>query len=281
MRRIVVIGHGFAALHAAQRLEQALEGRRYTDLTLVTDRAHFVYTPLLPHVVSGTVEVTDIAVGFDEILTDETTIRVASVDQIEPRARRIQTDEGSLEFDYLIFAPDGIPDWGQNPERKSDALPFDTPTDAATLRGRLDEFIEEPRDRPRHVAIVGGGRTGVELTAELHRTIQARSAPSSSSDDPAPVQLGLFERRAEILQRLPEELRSTCRNWIDRAGVEIHTDVDVTACTDNSLELADGTIVDTDATIWCGGWRPPGLVDDFGPEEIGRASCRERVYCEV
>ena len=258
MRRIVVLGGGFAALNAVQRLEEVLEGRRHIELTLLTDRSHFVYTPLLPHVVSGTVDVTDIAIGFEEMLADETTIRVETIASLEPQDRSIRTEEGDLEFDYLIFAPEGVIDWGETSSCRSHTVPFDSPTDAASLRGRLDEIGETRGEPPARVAIVGGGRTGVELAAEIRRSYP----PDETSD---PIDLTLIERRSEILGRLPDALQSTCHNWLAGAGIDIRTDSTVATCRDGRLEFDDRDSIDVDTAIWCGGWSPPDLVDAFGP----------------
>jgi NADH dehydrogenase len=259
MRRIVVLGGGFAALNAIQRLEEALEGRRHIELTLLTDRAHFVYTPLLAHVVSGTVEVTDITIGFDEMLAEETTLRVETVESIDPGGRTIETDEGECSFDYLIFAPEGVVNWGETASCRSRAHSFDSPTDAASLRRRLDALRGRSDDRAARLAIIGGGRTGVELAAEIRR-----AHPSQPADKP--LDLAIVERRSEILGRLPNPLQSTCHNWLAGAGVDIQTDASVETCSEGRLELADGEAIEVDAAVWCGGWEPPPLVDAFGPE---------------
>ena len=61
MRRIVVLGFGFGGYHATRALTEGLEGRRRVSLTVVADREHCVFTPLLPMVASGALDVTHVA----------------------------------------------------------------------------------------------------------------------------------------------------------------------------------------------------------------------------
>src|SRR5690554_2021727 len=65
MRRIVILGCGFGGFRAARELERELSARRI-QLTVVSDRADFLYTPLLPNVATGELDAAHITFELRE-----------------------------------------------------------------------------------------------------------------------------------------------------------------------------------------------------------------------
>jgi NADH dehydrogenase len=150
-QRILVLGAGYAGLLAALRLAT------HHDVTLVDANDHFtervrahelaagrpaIEHPLRP-MLSGT--------GITQI-----TGRVTAVD---PTARTVHTDNGhELGYDRLVYALGSHTDTRGGVLGSGDRA-YTTET-AAELRKRL-------LDGPGTLAVVGGGLTGIELSAEL------------------------------------------------------------------------------------------------------------------
>ncbi|MEC9398069.1 MAG: NAD(P)/FAD-dependent oxidoreductase, partial [Myxococcota bacterium] len=92
MRRIVVLGTGFGGLHAIQHLERALSTRRRVSLTVVTDNAHFLFTPLLPNVANGQLSLKAITLPLRDQLSSDTHLVIDRVRHVDLEARVLHTD---------------------------------------------------------------------------------------------------------------------------------------------------------------------------------------------
>ena len=53
--QIVILGGGFAGVYTALALEKALGSRNDFDIVLVNKENYFVFQPMLPEVISGTI----------------------------------------------------------------------------------------------------------------------------------------------------------------------------------------------------------------------------------
>src|SRR5690625_6204582 len=82
-----------------------------------------------------------------------------------------------LDYDILVVALGSISNDFNTPGVKQHCICLDSPAQAHRFRNRmLQRFLRiqrlsEARDDDVHIAIVGAGATGVELSAELHHAM--------------------------------------------------------------------------------------------------------------
>lgn len=270
MRRIVVFGHSFAALHAIRELQSALEGRTQLELSLVVPRDSFVYSPLLPHVVSGALEPGSLAFPLSRVLTPSTALERAQIRGIDIDNRELVAETERFRFDYLLLAPRTRPDWGGcRPARERP--PAWTLDGAAELHDALDDAIrdrdtdEESSDRgnPRAV-VVGGGPAGVEIASELRRAGQgtARDRQAEADRTSPDLAVRLIEQQQCLLPSAPEPLRRAVRAHFRSSGIQWETDARAVARDDEGVGLADGSRRSADMVAHCTGVRPPNWLED-------------------
>src|SRR4028119_2444433 len=175
--RLLVLGGGYAGVSSRYNLK-----RRDWDVTLLTPRNYFLFTPLLPSAVAGTVEFRSILEPARRRLRDVRVIEgtAASVDwqsrQILCTAA-IGGEKFSLPYDQLIIAVGAtVADFGI-PGVAEHSIKLYTVEDARLIRrGILDQpalaalqRLTAARTRSRVTfVIIGGGPTGVEAAAEIH-----------------------------------------------------------------------------------------------------------------
>src|SRR5579862_5011249 len=97
--RLVVIGAGFAGLHAALALRHLP-----VDVTVVDRRNHHIFQPLLYQVALAVLSPADIAQPIRTILRNQqnTEVLMDTVNAIDVQARRISLASGAqLSYDYL------------------------------------------------------------------------------------------------------------------------------------------------------------------------------------
>jgi len=152
MRNIVICGGGFGGLTAAGVLEDELGPRRHLQITLVTDNAHFVFTPLLPGVTSGEVGLPSISVSLRDHLRSRTRVQIDRVEAVDLDAREVIGAGRRYPFDYLILAPGAVTDWRGHAEWQDFVTPLKAGTDAVWIREQVrDAFAladDEAGQRP-------------------------------------------------------------------------------------------------------------------------------------
>ena len=105
MKKIVILGSGFAAVAAVRELR-----RRRVDatITVVSPRCELVYLPSLIWLPSGLRRGDDLRVPLQAWFKRQNVHWfMGSVQQLKDGGRRVVTDQGELENDYLVIATGG------------------------------------------------------------------------------------------------------------------------------------------------------------------------------
>ncbi len=172
MPQVLILGAGFGGLFAALGAYRRL--RRRVSLTLVDRNDHFLFTPLLYQVTSGSLAPQHVARPLARLLPRDIRSVRATVTGIDLDARRVDTDAGALSYDFLVLALGGVPHFHGLASIERQALTFKSLRDALRLRSHIEQrFGEAERDPSRapellRTMVTGAGCTGVELAAELH-----------------------------------------------------------------------------------------------------------------
>jgi NADH dehydrogenase len=281
MRRIVVLGTGFGGLHAIQHLERALSTRRRVSLTVVTDNAHFLFTPLLPNVANGQLSLKAITLPLRDQLSSDTHLVIDRVRHVDLEARVLHTDGQKIPFDYLLLAPGAQTDWHGKDSFKPFALTCKSSRDATQIRETIERAYAAAAKMPaerraRHLtfAFAGAGPTGVELAAEIHASLRRNVFPKASPELVRGSRFLLVDPAPQILTHLPASLQGIARSHLEQHGVELMLERSVTQREAEVFTLDDGTEVACDHFFWCAGVKPNELIatnDMLALDERGRA----------
>ncbi|MGC0366741.1 NADH dehydrogenase [Rhodococcus sp. 27YEA15] len=251
---VVVIGGGYAGTLAANRLTSVDD----IDVVLINPRPHFVERIRLHQVIagSGTADV-----GYDTLLHGRVRLMVATASRIDVAAGTVELAGGDhISYDYLVYAVG------------SRGRPLDVP--GAREHGYIFAEWEDAQILREHLAavavsgvvtIVGGGSTGVEVSAELAES--GRRVRLICAGEPAPT--------------LSERGRRSTRRVLRRLGVEIHEQTCVTEVRRESVLVVDRDGVVTElpgvATVITAGFEVPDLARRSGltTDDLGRLSTDE------
>jgi NADH dehydrogenase len=274
MKRIVVLGGGFAGVAVAHRLERRLR-RDEAEIALVSRDNFSLFTPMLPEVSSGGLELRHIVTPVRAQLRHTRfvlgeIVRV-DLDAHEIEARHPITDDVSLlAYDHLVLALGSVTSTFGIPGVSEYTLPLKTLEDAEALRNRviaaLEQAVVTPPGPEREAlltfAVVGGGYTGCECAGELvdffHSII--RFYPPLRLTD---VRMILIEAGRALLPDLPEAMgRYTTRN-LARRHVQLIIGDGVTRIDADGITLQSGTTIPTTTVIWSAGVRPSPVLKDL------------------
>ncbi|MFC7217065.1 NAD(P)/FAD-dependent oxidoreductase [Streptomyces polyrhachis] len=234
--RIVVLGAGYAGAAAAGRLAKRLH-RDDVALTLVNAEPDFVERIRLHQLAVGQEPTSRPLAGMLAGTGVELEVgRVTAVD-VDRKAVAVHGADGAreLSYDTLVYAlgsgwhGQGVPGTAEHAHELAGR------PGALRLRARLAEL-----GAGQPVVVVGGGLTGLEAVTEI-----AESRPDLTVRLVAHGGLGDW---------LSAKGRGHVRRVLDRLGVTVYENTDVTAVEADRVRTADGTDIPAAVTVWSAGF---------------------------
>jgi len=258
MKRIIIVGAGFAGLNAARELGS----RREVDVLVIDRRNHHLFQPLLYQVAMAGLSPAEIAAPIRTLLSQHRNIRVLceEVTAVDLDGRRVATTAGSHEYDYLLVACGSRHSYFGRPEWEQFAPGLKTIEQATEIRRRVLTAFEEAEKEPdptRRKAlltfvIVGGGPTGVELAGAIGEMSRFTLARDFRNVDPKLTRVILVEAGPRILPMFSEEQASRAVRDLESLGCQVWTSSKVTNVTADSVDI-DSKRVAAATTLWAAG----------------------------
>jgi len=226
---VVIIGGGFAGLHAARALDGAA-----VRVTLLDRHNYHLFQPLLYQVATASLSPGDVASPIRWILRHQKNVQVllAEAREIDPIGRRVILDGDSLSYDYLVVATGSAHAYFGHPEWAERAPGLKTLDDALAMRRRVllafeaaeRETDPEKQQRLLTFVIVGAGPTGVELAGALAEIARQSLVEDFRSIHPESARIVLIEGSPYVLAPFPDPLRAAAQHALERLGVEVKTE---------------------------------------------------------
>jgi NADH dehydrogenase len=260
-KRILILGGGFGGVYTAMALEKLMGRDPDVELTLVNRNNYFVFQPLLPEVLSGTLGILDPIIPLRR-LCPRVKLYAREIEEIDVDARRVVVSPGParktavLHYDHLVLALGNVTRLSGIPGLQEHALPFKYLGDALAPRNLLLHALEEAaveddadvRRRLLTLVVVGGGYSGVEVAAELSDFIRkvAKNYPTLRRDE---LRVVLLELGPRILPELPDDLANFAHELLVRRGVEIRIKTGLVGATADSALLDSGEQLPTTTLV--------------------------------
>jgi NADH dehydrogenase len=263
MDRIVVVGGGYAGFYAAWGLERQLKTDE-AEVVLIDPRSAMTYQPFLPEVMAGSVEARHAAISHRRHLHRTRLINgwVTRIDHSEHRMRvlPLEGEPFDLPYDTVVVTAGAVTRVLPVPGVTEQAIGMKHVEEAVAIRDRLltnfDKAAELPdgpeRRRLLTAVFVGGGFAGVEGFAELFSLARDLTAtyPQIAVDD---LDFHLVELSRRILPEVGDNAAQWVVDTLREDGAHVHLGTEVLTAEGGTVELSDGTVVDTDLLVWTTG----------------------------
>jgi NADH dehydrogenase len=277
VRKVVIVGAGFAGLNAAKRLSKATD----IDITVIDRENHHLFQPLLYQVAMAALSPADIAVPIRSMLADRRNVRVikASAQAVNLDARTLTTDSGEFKYDYLMIACGAKHAYFGHEEWEPFAPGLKTLPQATEVRRRVLEAFEaaeresQPEQRRKHLTfvIVGGGPTGVELAGAIGEMSRYTLARDFRSIDPRQTRVILVEAGQRILPAFAPEMSARAMRDLESLGVQVWTTARVTDVTEAGVTVGAEKVASS-TVLWAAGVRAADIGRSLGVpiDTVGR-----------
>ena len=267
---MVVIGAGFGGIGAGTRLADLP-----VDTTIVDQRNHHVFQPLLYQVATAGLAPSDIAQPVRGIFQDDQNVdfRWATVEKIDFGERVVHVDVGSpLPYDYLIVAGGSETRWFGIPGVEEHALPMKTLEDATLLCSHVIAQFEEAAAESYLVdegaltfVIVGGGPTGVELAGAFVELFEVLDRDFHHLDV-GRARVVLVEATDHLLNGFTNQSQQSALDTLRERGVEVRLGQAVDRVGPGRVHFKDGDVLATNSLVWAAGIQPAPLAEATGLE---------------
>jgi len=279
--RVVIVGGGFAGIHAARGLAHLP-----VDVTVLDRRNYHLFQPLLYQVALAVLSPADIAQPIRTILRKlpNTQVLMDEVVGIDVAARKVALVSGSsVGYDYLVLATGSTHSYFGKPQWAPLAPGLKTIEDATEIRRRVllafelaeRQMVEHGWHPPLNFVVVGGGPTGVELAGAISDIAQLYMRHDFRHIDPTKSRVLLLEGSPRMLAAYPPDLSAKAEAELKKLGVEVHTSTQVTGIGPGWVEAAGlGEIkrIEAVVTLWAAGVQASPLGKMLGAPVDRRGS---------
>lgn len=281
--RVVVIGAGFGGLEATRALAGA-----DVEVTLVDQRNHHLFQPLLYQVATAALSPADIAGPIRAILSRQANVRVIldAVCGVDPDTRQVSlAGGGKLDYDWLIIATGARHSYFGRDDWAAHAPGIKTIEDATAVRRKVLLALERAEtDKARRDAlltfvVIGGGPTGVEMAGAIAELAHRSVSRDFRTITPHCSRVVLVHVGQRLLEAFPESLSDAALRDIRRLGVEVRLGERVSAIAADHVMIGD-TCIATHTAVWAAGVEASPAAQWLGvaADRNGRAIVDSRLH---
>ena len=279
MKKVLIIGGGFAGLNAAKKLGGCID----FEVTLIDRRNHHLFQPLLYQVAMAGLSPADIASPIRSLLSKYSNISVlqGSAKKVLGGEKKVICDIGTFEYDYLILACGARHSYFGHEAWEAHAPGLKTLNQATEIRRRVLSAFEKAESSTNDTdikkamtfVIVGGGPTGVELAGAIGEMSRFTLKKDFRNIDASQTRIILIEAGERILAIFDEDQSVRAQRDLEKLGVQVWPSSIVTNIDAEGVQVGDETIM-ADTVLWAAGVEasPLGKTLDSELDRQGRVT---------
>jgi NADH dehydrogenase len=236
MKKIIIIGAGFAGLSCARRL--SVSGSDL-EITLLDKKGQFDFLPLIPDCIGRRINpkflTNDLANFCRSFKISFVQEEVVSVDLA---AGQVRTGLAKYAYDYLVIASGSQPNFFANSQAQTYGYPLNNIADVGKITRCLQEANFE------NLIICGAGYTGVEAATNLWLYFKKKGMFK---------RIIMVERAPEILGPLPDWMKNYVTKNLNTMGIEVLTNSVIEKIGKNEVSVSGGRVFARAVLIWVPG----------------------------
>ncbi|KAK4692042.1 NADH:quinone reductase (non-electrogenic), partial [Lecanoromycetidae sp. Uapishka_2] len=272
LKTVVIVGTGWAGLTLARKLDE-----KKFKIVIISPESTSPYTPLLASAACG---LFDFSVAEEPVRRKSQNLRYikAIVDNIDfvrkicfcsPAFEAISEQKFEVSYDCVVIAPGCTSQTFGTPGVQEHALFVKNVRDAMAVRQRMSDLLEmaslpnkteQERKDMLHIIVVGGGPTGIEISAELYDLIHNDFSilyPHLANS----MSIAVHDVASRILSAFDASLSEYALASLSRREVSIKTGSHITKVEKDCLYTKEDGRIPYGMLIWATGNKQVPLVD--------------------
>jgi NADH dehydrogenase len=275
--KIVIVGGGAAGLELATNLGRKLGKKGLADITLLDATSTHIWKPLLHEVAAGTLDESEQVEYLAQGYRNNFRFRLGKMEGLDRKKKEIYvsptlSDSGeelipkrTFGYDTLVMSIGSVSNSFSIKGVDKYCLFLDTTSQAFKFQKQMVEsYIKKHagsdahKSKPLSIAIIGGGATGVELSAELHEVTEMLAV--YGLNESSNVKLTIIEAAPQLLPALPSKLALATQNQLAKLDIDLKLGCRVIEVTKDAIKTLDGETIPADLKVWAAGIKAPDWV---------------------
>lgn len=269
MKRILVLGAGFAGLWAAVGAARKLD-----EIGVAPGEVEILVVDRNPYhnirVRNYEADIGDVAIPLGEVLDPiGVAHREAEVLGIDPAARQVTVASGqtteSIAYDRLVLALGSQLPRPAIPGLADHGFDVDTYPAARRLHAHLAALGSQLDTAARRTVVVAGaGFTGIEVAAEMPDRLRRALGAGAH-------RIILIDKNSAVGATFGDQARAVICEALENLGVETRLGAGIASVNPAAVTLDSGDTIATSTVVWCAGMRAsphaatlPGALDALG-----------------
>lgn len=282
METIVIVGGGAGGLELATYLGNKLGKKKKANIILVDKNISHLWKPLLHEVATGSLDDGTDALSYRaHAKNHHFEFRQGTLTQVKPaekiivlapiydEAGELLVAERTIVYDKLVLAIGSRSNDFNTPGVAEHCIFLDSSEQAKVFHKRMMELFlkfSNNNEKEVHIAVVGGGATGIELSAELYNAVKHLNSYGYGKLDNTSLKVTLLEAGERLLPALPERVSESAIKELRALGVDVLTNTPVIRATAEGLVTKYDENFKADLMVWAAGVKAPEITKTFGFE---------------
>ncbi len=258
LKRLVVIGGGFAGLELVKKLKN-----KHIQVVLIDKNNFHQFQPLLYQVATSGLEPDSIAFPLRKQIAGykNVSFRLTEVLQIKPEENTIYTTKGLIAYDYLVLATGTATNFFGLKSVQKNSLGLKDIRDSLNIRHMMLQNLEQAtitcdeieKEALTNFVIVGGGPAGIEMAgalAEFCKYVIPKDYPEFSSSI---MKIYLIEASDKILGVMSNKASSQSLKYLKKLDINILLNEAVIDYDGNIVKTKSGKEIHAKNLIWAAG----------------------------
>lgn len=280
MKTIVIVGGGAGGLELATSLGEKLGRRQKAHIILIDRNSVHLWKPLLHEVATGSLDDDIDAVSYrahaknhhfefqqGTLVAVDRESKAVRLAPIYNDSQELLVAERTISYDMLVLAIGSKSNDFGTPGVAEHCIFLDSSEQAKIFHQRMMELFlkfANNNEKEVHIAIVGGGATGIELSAELYNTAKHLHHYGFGKLNNTSLKITLLEAGPRVLPALSERISTAAEKELRGLGVDVRTNTAVTQAVENGLITKDGQTIQADLMVWAAGVKASEITQQFG-----------------
>ncbi len=277
MKKVVVLGGGYAGVLTAKKLAKKFKKNKDVQITLIDKQSYHTMLTELHEVAAGRVNEESIRMDLKSIFAERNVnVVLDEIKNIYFDQKVLTSNDATYEYDYLVMGTGCKPTFFGIPGSEN-AHQLWSYTDAVNLREHILNMFRQAaltadKEKRRELltfVTVGAGFTGVEMAGELGEWKDELCR--SFHIDKDEVTLYVVDFAPKVLPMYPDKLVRKAERRLIKLGNELVMNSAVSEIHEDKVVLNKGEkVINTRTVIWAAGIEGSDIVDQAQVEKAGR-----------
>jgi len=284
IHRVVIVGGGAGGLELATKLGNTLGKKKIAEIILIDAKKTHVWKPLLHEIAAGSLNPDKDELEYlAQAHWHHFKFRYGRVNEVDSKNKTVSIEptydiDGTeiiplrkIKYDTLVLSVGSTVNDFNIPGAKEFAVALDTQDQAERFHQKLHNSILRAQTQKGsvqpgqlEVVIVGGGATGVELAAELHKATREMTAYGLDRVNPdRDISIYLVEASKRLLPALPPKISASVESELRKLNVKLFLGERVTKVTKEGIETQSGKKILSSLVVWAAGIKAPEFLSQI------------------